>query len=198
MTPETVPAPLILASSSPYRAELLERLRIPFSILHPEIDESRQENESFTDLAERLAVSKALAIAANHRDSVVIGSDQVALHEGRLLGKPGNAETAVKQLGEFSGQVVQFLTSVALARNGEEVIGHALVETRVEFRLLGEDEIERYVRADEPYGCAGSFKAEALGASLFESVFSQDPSAIIGLPLIETSRLLRKAGFQVP
>lgn len=189
---------LILASSSQARARLLERLRIPFQALAPEIDERPQEDEMPYRLAQRLAREKAARIAASHADAVVIGSDQVVVHQDSLMGKPGNAASAIAHLTRFSGQVVHFLTAVALVRDGSAVVGESVVETRVEFRALEEVEIRRYVNADQPFECAGGFKAESLGPALFESSFSQDPTAIVGLPLIETSRLLRLAGFQVP
>ncbi|MDX1554965.1 MAG: nucleoside triphosphate pyrophosphatase [Xanthomonadales bacterium] len=189
---------LILASSSQPRARLLERLGIPFETISPEIDESPRPGEAPHRLALRLAVEKARRVAQDQPQAVVIGSDQVVHLEGTLKGKPGNSESAIADLAEYSGQVVQFLTSVALVAEGERVLGESVVETRVQFRALGADEIRRYVEADQPYQCAGGFKAESLGPSLFESAFSQDPTAIVGLPLIETARLLRLAGFQVP
>jgi len=190
--------PLVLASSSAHRAMLLDRLRIPYLVVAPEIDESPGEGEPPQDLVTRLAIQKAGVVASERADSVVIGSDQVAIHAGRIVGKPGGRERAAVQLSAFSGQTVQFLTSVAVLTNQDEVLGHSVIETRVEFRRLSAEEIERYLGFDEPYDCAGSFRAESLGPALFESVFSQDPTAIVGLPLIETARLLRMAGFQVP
>lgn len=198
MPHKTVTPNLILASSSPHRAALLERLRISFSARSPGIDESPREDEAPHALVSRLAVEKAAAIAEQDPAEVVIGSDQVAVHEGRMVGKPGDAEHAAAQLRAFSGQTVQFLTSVAVLTAADRVVGQAVVETRVEFRQISADEIERYLRADTPFDCAGSFRAESLGPALFESSFSQDPTAIIGLPLIETARLLRMAGFKVP
>lgn len=189
---------MILASSSRPRSTLLQRLGIPFTAISPEIDEQPGDGELPYDLASRLACEKALEIAAHHPDAVVIGSDQVVVHEGRYVGKPGNVENAQRQLATFSGDTVHFLTGVAAVRNSREIIGQAVVETRVEFRSLEPGEIERYVRADKPFSCAGSFKAESLGPALFASSFSQDPTALVGLPLIETARLLRMAGFQVP
>lgn len=188
---------LILASSSPHRAALLERLGVTFDQISPEIDESPHHDEAPHQLAARLAFQKAHAVAATKPGCCVLGSDQVAVHGGKLIGKPGNAANALAGLKSFSGETVQFLTGVALIR-GDESLGEAVVETRVTFRKLGDDEIARYVEAEKPFECAGSFRAEKLGISLFESVFSQDPTAIIGLPLIETGRLLRLAGFRVP
>ena len=198
MSPETAYKPLILASGSPHRASLLQRLRIPFEVLAPDIDERPRDNEAPHDLATRLAVEKALRISTDRTAAIVIGSDQVVVHGGQLSGKPGNAEIARRQLSAFSGNIVQFLTSVALIAEGDTVLGQSVVETRVEFRHLSAEEIDRYLDVDAPWECAGGFRAESLGPALFESVFSQDPTAIIGLPLIETARLLRVAGFKVP
>lgn len=194
---ETALKQLILASSSPHRATLLKRLGVTFAQISPEIDESPDESELPHQLAARLALQKAQAVAASHNNACVIGSDQVAVHQGQLVGKPGNTESALAYLRGFSGETVQFLTGVAVL-DGKEAVGQAVVETRVTFRELDENEISRYVDADRPFECAGSFRAESLGISLFDSVFSQDPTAIIGLPLIETARLLRQAGFQIP
>lgn len=198
MSHETVSPYIILASSSTYRATLLERLRLPFSVQSPEIDERPLAQEAPHDLVRRLAVQKAMAIAEANRQAVVIGSDQLAFHGEEIIGKPQSVEAASRQLEAFSGETVQFLTSVAVVGVDKAVIGQAVVETRVAFRRLDRKEIERYLEADQPFDCAGSFKAESLGPSLFESMFSQDPTAIIGLPLIETARLLRMAGFKVP
>lgn len=198
MPNETVPPQLILASSSPHRASLLRRLGLAFKVEAPGIDESPREGEAPHELVARLSEEKAAAIAGSHRGCVVLGSDQLAVHAGEIVGKPGDADRAARQLAAFSGQTVQFLTSVtALAAPGE-IVGQAVVETRVAFRRLDAAEIDRYLSADQPFDCAGSFRAESLGPALFESAFSQDPTAIIGLPLIETARLLRMAGFQVP
>jgi septum formation protein len=198
MSHETVSPYIILASSSTYRATLLERLRLPFSVQSPEIDERPLAQEAPHDLVRRLAVQKAMAIAEANRQAVVIGSDQLAFHGEEIIGKPQSVEAASRQLEAFSGETVQFLTSVAVVGVDKAVIGQAVVETRVAFRRLDRKEIERYLEADQPFDCAGSFRAESLGPSLFESMFSQDPTAIIGLPLIETARLLRMAGFKVP
>jgi septum formation protein len=177
---------------------LLKRLGLPFEAVSPQIGECPRQGERPVDLVLRLACDKAESVANSRPEAVVIGSDQVAMHEGRVIGKPGSAERAADQLEAFSGQIVQFLTSVAVIRGGDALIGEAVVETSVEFRRLEREEIRRYLRADEPFDCAGSFKAESLGPALFESAFSRDPTALIGLPLIETARLLRMAGFQVP
>lgn len=198
MPNETVFPQLILASASPYRAELLNRLGLPYEIFAAGVDETARNDEIPHELVLRLANAKAAAVARTHPRAVVIGSDQIAVHEGRILGKPGTEEVAMRQLASFSGSVVQFLTAVTVLKPAGLPVGEALVETRVEFRELQEEEIKRYIAADRPLDCAGSFKAESLGPTLFQSMFSQDPTAIVGLPLIETARLLRMAGFQVP
>ena len=176
---------------------MLKRLGVKFEQVSPDIDESSADDEAPHQLAARLAIQKAAVIASTNPDACVIGSDQVAVHRGQLIGKPGNEANAIEALKAFSGDTVQFLTGVAMVR-GQEPVGQAVVETRVTFRDLNNEEILRYVVAEKPYECAGSFRAESLGISLFESIFSQDPTAIIGLPLIETSRLLREAGYPIP
>lgn len=187
---------LILASTSRYRAELLGRLRLPFEALAPGVDETPRQSESAAALSQRLARAKAQALADRHPDAWVLGSDQSAECRGQLLGKPGQHAAAVAQLTAASGQTVQFHTAVALVR-GQEC--HEVQDvTTARFRNLAADEIERYLRAEQPYDCAGSFKCEGLGISLFESLETQDPTALIGLPLIATARLLRQAGLVVP
>ena len=188
---------LILASSSSYRKSLLERLQISFTCVSPDLDERLQDNESALDQAVRLASQKAQAVAVEFPQATVIGSDQVAelcfrepdIQNPRVLGKPGNHQRAVEQLSAQSGQLVKFYTAVTVLKQG--VPSSALDITEVKFRHLSNAEIEAYLKADTPYDCAGSFKAESLGISLFESVRSDDPSALIGLPLIKLSQLLR-------
>jgi septum formation protein len=187
---------LVLASTSRYRAELLARLRIPFSCARPDVDESALTGESPRALAQRLAEAKARAVAAQYPHSRVIGSDQVAELEGKPLGKPGTAEAALAQLAAMSGKSVRFHTAVCVI-SGAELL-HALDLTTVRFRTLGQTEIERYVAAEQPLDCAGSFKCEGLGISLFEAIDNQDPTALIGLPLIRLAQQLRKAGYQLP
>ena len=194
---ETVLSQLILASSSPHRADLLKRLGVAFDQISPEIDETPRDGEVPHELASRLAIEKALAVSSSNPGCWVIGSDQVAVHRGELIGKPGNEANAIRAITAYSGDTVQFLTGVAVLK-GKEPVGQAVVETRVTFRELSTEEIRRYVAIDQPFDCAGSFRAEKLGISLFESIFSQDPTAIIGLPLIETGRLLREAGYKIP
>ncbi len=189
---------LTLASTSVYRRTLLERLGLPFAIARPEVDESPLPGELPQDLAERLALAKAEAVLARSDDGVwVIGSDQVAELDGRPLGKPGSHAAAVAQLQSMSGREVRFLTALCLAGpDGRRL--RALDVTTVRFRALGDDEIERYVAREQPLDCAGSFKSEGLGIALFEAIENRDPTALIGLPLIATARLLREAGFVVP
>ncbi|WP_272868048.1 Maf family nucleotide pyrophosphatase [Caldimonas tepidiphila] len=189
-----LPRPLILGSTSPYRRELLQRLRLPFDVLAPQVDETPLPGEAPAALATRLALAKARAVAAQRPDAVVIGSDQVADLDGQPIGKPGTHERAVAQLRQMSGHSVVFQTGVAVvcATSGFEQA--ALVPVTVRFRALGDDEIEHYLRAERPYDCAGSAKAEGLGIALLEAIESDDPTALIGLPLIRTCALLRAAG----
>ena len=189
---------LTLASTSTYRRALLERLGLPFATARPEVDESPLSGESPQALAERLAVAKAEAVLARSNDDTwVIGSDQVAELDGRPLGKPGNHIAAVAQLRSMSAREVRFLTALCLAGpDGRRL--QALDVTTVRFRALGDDEIERYVAREQPLDCAGSFKCEGLGIALFDEIDNRDPTALIGLPLIATARLLREAGFSVP
>ncbi|MET0755829.1 MAG: Maf family nucleotide pyrophosphatase [Pseudoxanthomonas sp.] len=189
--------PLILASTSRYRRELLERLRLPFHIARPEVDETPLPGESPPALARRLALAKAGAIIAQHPDAWSIGADQVAALGPQALGKPGNRETALAQLAAMSGHEVAFHTAVCLVR-GKETALEAMDTTLVRFRELRADEIERYVDAEQPLDCAGSFKSEGLGITLFERIQSEDPTALVGLPLIGLSKMLRHAGFELP
>lgn len=188
---------LILASTSIYRRELLARLRLPFDVARPEVDESPRRGESPTALAERLAIAKAAAIAGREPQATVIGSDQVAELDGSPLGKPGSRDGAVAQLGAMSGREIRFRTAICVQR-ASEAPRVALDTTTVRFRTLSLAEIERYVDAEQPFDCAGSFKSEGLGIALFDAIESSDPTALIGLPLIATARLLRAAGFILP
>lgn len=187
---------LILASTSVYRRELLQRLRLPFDCARPEVDESPLRAESTGQLVRRLARAKAEAVSALNPGAWVIGSDQAADLNGRILGKPGGHEAAIAQLTEMSGRTVHFHTAVSLHRDGEEL--QAVDLTRVRLRNLASEEIARYVEAEQPYDCAGSFKCEGLGISLFESIETQDPTALVGLPLIALAGLLRQAGYALP
>ena len=189
---------LILGSTSRYRQELLTRLGIPFDTDSPQVDETPRPGERPADLALRLALAKARDVAQRHPQAVVIGSDQVADLHGEPLGKPGTHERAVTQLRRMRGQTVVFQTAVAVvcAATGFEQIDLAPVE--VKFRDLSDAEIERYLRAEQPYDCAGSAKSEGLGIALLDAIHSDDPTALIGLPLIRTCRMLRAAGLVLP
>lgn len=189
------PTPLILASTSSYRRELLERLRLPFRVEAPGVDETPIAGEAPAALAERLALAKAREVSARHPDAVVIGSDQVADLAGTPVGKPGSHDRAVLQLRAMSGRTVQFHTAVAVLRPAAGVERVQRVVVRVRFRELGEAEIEAYLHAERPYDCAGSAKSEGLGIALLDAIESDDPTALIGLPLIVTARLLREAGL---
>jgi septum formation protein len=186
---------LILASTSRYRRELLERLRLPFDVVSPGVDEAPLAGELPAALATRLALAKAHAVASDAADAVVIGSDQVADLDGQAIGKPGSHERAVEQLKMMSGQRVVFHTAVAVMRRDRAFERALLAPVAVRFRTLLIDEIERYLQLDQPYDCAGSAKSEALGIALLESIDSDDPTALIGLPLIRTCALLREAGL---
>jgi septum formation protein len=196
--PDRITMPrLLLASTSPYRRELLSRLRLPFEVARPDVDETPLDGETPAALAARLAQAKAVAIAMREGDAWAIGSDQVATFDDRPLGKPGGRDAAVAQLVAMSGRAVVFHTAVALAHGNGRVLA-ASDTTIVRFRALSGDEITRYVDAEQPFDCAGSFKSEGLGIALFEAIESTDPTALIGLPLIATARLLRRAGFVLP
>jgi len=214
-----------LASTSAYRRQLLERLRVPFSCGAPGVDESRLAGERPLELAARLARAKAQAVAQQHPDAWVIGSDQVAVQDGAVpetvLGKPGTEARVIEQLRSCSGGSVTFLTAVAVVRHGAAAAArheggtaagvdsrsvgpnsncvHEFVDsTRVRFRILDDATIARYLAAESPFDCAGSFKSEGLGISLCESIESADPTALIGLPLIRLSQVLRAVGFELP
>ncbi len=189
------PPPLILASSSRYRRELLARLRLPFEVLSPEVDESALPAEAPHVLAARLALAKAHAVARQRPGAVVIGSDQVADLDGQALGKPGTHERAVQQLRTMRGRRVLFHTAVAVVRADTGFEQTTLRSVAVHFRDASEDEIEHYLRAEQPYDCAGSAKCETLGIALLSRIESDDPTALVGLPLIATCELLRQAGI---
>ncbi len=185
---------LVLASTSRYRRELLARLVTRFATAAPETDESASAGEAPAALAQRLAAEKARAVAARHPGAVVIGSDQVAELDGMALGKPGDHDAARRQLRASSGRALLFHTAVhVVAADGRDF--SAIDLTRVRFRALADTEIECYLRREQAYDCAGSFKSEGLGIALFEAIDSGDPTALIGLPLIATARLLRLAGI---
>ncbi len=192
MTPRP---PLILASTSRYRRELLERLRLPFDVVSPQVDETPQPGEAPAALATRLAAAKAAAVATLHPHAVVIGSDQVAELDGAPIGKPGTHGRAVEQLRAMRGRSVVFHTAVAVQRAATGYTGAALAPVTVRFRNLTDAEIEHYLRTEQPYDCAGSAKCETLGIALLDAIESDDPTALVGLPLIRTSALLRAAGI---
>jgi septum formation protein len=187
---------LILASSSASRKALLHRLGVPFDTLAAHIDETPRAGESPAALVERLSRAKAAKVAAEHPHALVIGSDQVCVCEGEVTGKPGSVERAEDLLRGFSGKRLEFLTGVALLGPGIE--SYFLDRTEVRFRRLGDGEISRYVAHDEPLDCAGCFRLESAGPMLFESVSSQDPTALLGLPLIRLCDALRGAGYALP
>lgn len=188
---------LILASTSRYRREMLSRFGLPFDAVAPGVDETPLDGEAPLDLVQRLAAAKAAAVARAYPDACVIGSDQLAEFDGRVLGKPGTPERAIEQLRAMSGREVTFLTALCIMR-GEHEVGIAVDRTVVRFRTLSQAEVERYVEAEQPLDCAGSFKSEGRGITLFDAIETVDPTALIGLPLIATARLLRDAGFVLP
>ena len=192
------PAPLVLASTSPYRRALLERLGLAFRVEAPGIDEAHRAQEPFAERALRLAHAKAEAIAARDPAAVVIGSDQVAESAGVILDKAGDAAAARAQLARLSGARAQFHTACALHCRGRGLHAVHLDTTSVVFRVLSAAEIDRYIEREQPYDCAGSFKAEGLGIVLFERIESVDPSALIGLPLIWLASALRATGYALP
>lgn len=192
-----MPPRLVLASTSRYRRALLGRLRLPFDTAPPGVDETPLPGEAPDALARRLAEAKARAVAARSAQAWVLGSDQVADLDGTPLGKSGGRDAALAQLRLMSGRTVAFHTAVCLARAGSAPL-RAEDTTLVHFRALADAEIARYVDAERPFDCAGSFKSEGLGIGLFEAIEGSDPTALVGLPLIATARLLREAGFRVP
>jgi len=191
------PRKLVLGSTSIYRRELLERLRIPFSVASPKVDEATLRGESPRATAQRLAHAKAQAVAHSFPDSVVIGSDQVADLNGQALGKPGNHERAVAQLRAMRGNIVVFHTAVAVVCISSGFCARDISPVTVKFRELSDEEIESYLHLEKPYDCAGSAKSEGLGISLLEFIESDDPTALIGLPLIRTCKMLRSAGIDL-
>lgn len=189
------PPALILGSTSRYRRELLGRLRLPFEVVAPQVDETPRVGEKPADLAVRLALEKAREVATRHPAAVVIGSDQVADLDGEPIGKPGTHERAVAQLTRMSGRCVVFQTAVAVVCATSGFQRALLASVRVTFRRLLQAEIEYYLRLEQPYDCAGSAKSETLGIALLSSIESDDPTALVGLPLIRTCALLREAGL---
>ncbi len=194
-TPSLLPRPLVLGSTSRYRRELLSRLGLPFEVDSPNVDETPRPGEAPAALAQRLALAKARAVAQRHPQAVVIGSDQVADLQGEPLGKPGNHERAVAQLRRMRGQVVVFQTALSVVCLETGFEASELAPVRVRFRALSDEAIEAYLRAEQPYDCAGSAKSEGLGIALLEAIDNDDPTALVGLPLIRTCQLLRQAGL---
>jgi septum formation protein len=188
---------LVLGSTSRYRRELLARLNVPFEVAAPEVDETPIPGEAPVVLAQRLALAKAQAVAAKFPQAVVIGSDQVADLHGQPLGKPGTHERAVQQLRQMRGQTVIFQTALAVVCLETGCVQQDIAQVRVVFRELTDDEIENYLRAEQPYDCAGSAKSEGLGIALLERIDSDDPTALIGLPLIRTARMISAAGVKL-
>lgn len=194
MTGSTPPG-LVLASTSRYRHELLSRLRLPFRVQAPGVDETPLPGEAPSDLAHRLALAKAWAVAGQHPRDVVIGSDQVAELDGEPIGKPGTHAAATAQLQRMRGRAVVFHTALAVVRADDGFEAADRAEVRVVFRPLTDAEIEHYLRTEQPYDCAGSARSEALGIALLSAIESDDPTALVGLPLIRTCTLLRAAGL---
>lgn len=189
---------LILASSSPYRSQLLQKLKIEFESISPNIDESRHDNESPRTYVQRLAIEKATEIGRDHPSAIIIGSDQCSVNQGNILGKPKDREHAIQQLSAASEQCIEFLTGVSV-QHTESGRQQNWVDTyKVTFRALSLAEIERYLDNDQPYNCAGSFKSEQLGIALCQSMQGDDPSALVGLPLIRVAHALREFGLEIP
>jgi septum formation protein len=198
IAPVPNPPRLILASGSRYRRELLGRLGLPFEVQSPGTDESELAGEPPAERALRLALAKALALSASHPDAVLIGADQVGVCGGALLHKPGNAARCAAQLRQLSGNKAEFYTAVAIAGPAQAAPLQFLDTTTVEFRPLSEAEILRYVAAEQPFDCAGGFRAEGLGIGLFKRLQSEDPTGLIGLPLIGLAAALRSRGYTLP
>ena len=185
---------IVLASSSPYRRELLSRLGLPFDSVSPDVDESPMADESPRTLVARLARLKARAVASLRPQALIVGSDQVAVLEDRIMGKPGDHDANVRQLRLAGGRSVRFLTGVALLNSASGAMQCDVVEYRVQFRSLDEAQAEAYVRAEKPYDCAGGFRAEGLGIALFQRMEGEDSTALIGLPLIALVSMLKREG----
>ncbi|MBI3778428.1 MAG: septum formation inhibitor Maf [Gammaproteobacteria bacterium] len=188
---------LILASSSPYRRELLERLKLPFEVVSPEVDETPRPGETPSALVERLSVEKARKIAAQRPGALVIGSDQVAVYNGVVVGKPHSHDKAVEQLRSASGKAVTLYTGLALVNAGSGRVQCEVIPYRVTFRTLTDAQIESYLRKEQPYSCAGSVRSEGLGIALLERFEGDDPNTLIGLPLIRLVRMLENEGIKI-
>lgn len=188
---------IILASTSPFRRAILEKLDVPYEVASPSIDETAHEGETAAQLVERLAIAKAKTIADQNTEGLVIGSDQVAVIEGTILGKPDDHATAIKQLRAASGKRVTFYTGLALINASTNKLQSEVVPFDVVFRQLTESQIENYLLKEQPYNCAGSFKSEALGICLFEKLEGDDPNTLMGLPLIRLVRMLENEGLNI-
>jgi septum formation protein len=193
-----MPASIVLASSSPYRRQLLERLQIPFDTVVPEVDETPQAGETPHQTARRLALLKASAVGVRRPEAIVIGSDQVAELDGVAIGKPGAHQAALEQLVAMQGRTVVFHTALTVLRHTDQRARTECVDTWVSFRRLAPDALDAYLRLEQPYDCAGSAKIESLGICLVESVRSDDPTALIGLPLISLATMLADYGIALP
>jgi len=196
-TKKTASPVLVLASTSPFRKEILQKLGMPFETASPNIDESQVEGETPQQLVLRLAELKAKAVADEFPNALIIGSDQVAVVEGEILGKPGTHECAVAQLKNASGKAVHFFTGLCLYNSATSSSQCEAVPFDVVFRQLSDEQIENYLRREQPYNCAGSFKSEALGITLFDKLVGDDPNTLIGLPLIRLVRMLEKESFKI-
>ncbi len=188
---------IVLGSSSPFRKQLLEKLHIDFECCKPDIDESPKINEKPSQLVERLSSSKAIAVANHYSNALIIGSDQIAVFNELILGKPGTHRKAVEQLASFSEQQVQFITGLCLYNSKTRQLQYYQDITRVTFRKLNQSKIENYLNQEQPYQCTGSFKSEGLGIALFKSIESTDPNALIGLPVIKLVEMLNNEGIDI-
>ncbi|MEH6453256.1 MAG: Maf family protein [Psychromonas sp.] len=188
---------LVLASTSPFRKQLLEKLHLQFDTAKPNVDETALDNESAIELVERLAIAKAQAISPLYDNALVIGSDQVCVNEGEILGKPGNYDNAFKQLQAASGKRITFYTGLALVNTQTGTVQSLVEPFHVQFRVLSEQVISNYLNKEQPYNCAGSFKSEGYGIALFDALEGKDPNSLIGLPLISLIKMLEKENFSV-
>jgi len=188
---------LVLGSTSPFRKSILEKLNLPFDCAKPNIDETPQQDESPQALVERLAIEKAKAVAGQYNDALIIGSDQVAVCEGEILGKPHTFENGVKQLTKFSNKAITFYTGLCVYNSANKTAKSLVEPFVVHFNELSAAEIENYLHAEQPYNCAGSFKSEGLGICLFKKLEGEDPNTLIGLPLIKLVSLLKAHGVDV-
>ena len=195
--PESVQYKLILASSSPYRRQLLDRLRLDYECHSPNIDESRRQGEAAADYVRRLAYAKAARIAQENPQAIVIGSDQCALLDGEILGKPGSHDRALEQLRKAQGRTVVFHTAVCVMLQARDFRLVEVVPFEVDFRCLDDRQLENYLKIEQPYDCAGSFKAEGYGVCLFRALRGDDPNALIGLPLLKLIPMLESAGLEI-